>query len=58
MASGQTEFSKVLLFASEVTEVFIEESDMSDTPEVVFLEVSEELVEESCGLGPHSLKKG
>ena len=47
LASGQTEFSKVLLFASEVTEVFIEESDMSDTPEVVFLEVSEELVDES-----------
>ena len=45
--SGQTEFSKVLLFASEVTEVFMEESDMSETPEVVFLEVSEELVEES-----------
>ena len=45
--SGQTEFSKVLLFASEVTEVFMEESDMSETPEVVFLEVSEELVDES-----------
>lgn len=47
LASGQTEFSKVLLFASEVTEVFMEESDMSETPEVVFLEVSEELVDES-----------
>ena len=45
--SGQTEFSKVLLFASEVTEVFMEESDMSETPEVVFLDVSEELVDES-----------
>ena len=47
LITGQTEFSKVLLFASEVTEVFMEESDMSETPEVVFLEVSEELVEES-----------
>ena len=47
----------MLLFASEVAEVFIEESDISETPEVVFLEVSEELVEESWGLGPQSVKK-
>ena len=53
MAAGggdcQTDFSEMLLFASEVTEVLMEESDMSDTPEEdeAACEVSEELVDES-----------